>query len=189
MKASHGNRADRRRSAPEQSRSSKRLTKTVAALGAALVIGTGAAAPTLAAELNAGQIAENNYLTTQNIITITDNLGRTQIALLAPLGSVLPEGWVPAVTSKTSSSTEELNILGVISEAAGMLVAVPDTSHVPGIPALAGVGVLPAQLLLGGTACWSYCRIGAGRCTGRRCRWPPQAIVPPPCRSQNVRFQ
>lgn len=150
MKASHGNRADRRRSAPEQSRSSKRLTKTVAALGAALVIGTGAAAPTLAAELNAGQIAENNYLTTQNIITITDNLGRTQIALLAPLGSVLPEGWVPAVTSKTSSSTEELNILGVISEAAGMLVAVPDTSHVPGIPALAGVGVLPAQLLLGG---------------------------------------
>ncbi|WP_279104982.1 hypothetical protein [Gordonia paraffinivorans] len=142
MTSPQGNRASRRAAARAQACSSKKLTKAAAALGAVLAIGTGVAAPAMGAELNAGQIAENGYATTDNIITITDNLGRTQIALLAPLKSVLPEGWVPAVTSSKNSTSEPLTILEIVSEATGMLVAVPDTSHVPGVGGNSVLGAL-----------------------------------------------
>ncbi|MFT4127981.1 MAG: hypothetical protein QM662_17350 [Gordonia sp. (in: high G+C Gram-positive bacteria)] len=121
------------------------MTKVMAAVAAAsaLTLGAGQA---FAADLDAAQISANSYTTVENLIVIADNLGRTQIALLAPAASVLPDGWVPVVTSDYATSTEQLNYLEALTQGGALLLAVPSTDHVPGAQTtLSGLSPLAAQ--------------------------------------------
>ncbi len=142
-----GNRKQRRARERSEVRKSRRMQKAVVALSAGIAVGVGAAGGAYAETIQAQTISQNSYATVENLIAISDNLGRTQIALLAPAGSVLPEGWVPVVTSELSTpDPEQLNFLEALTQGGQLLLAVPDTSHVPGAStALSGISPQVAQ--------------------------------------------
>lgn len=125
-------RKERRMAARAETRRTRKLRRAVVALGAGVVIAAGTAGQAYAESIDSQQVSQNTYATVQNLITIADNLGRTQIALLAPAHAALPAGWVPVTTSEYSTSTEQLNFLQALTQGGQLLLAVPDTSHVPG---------------------------------------------------------
>ncbi|MGV9858265.1 hypothetical protein ACWDTD_06395 [Gordonia sp. NPDC003425] len=142
------NRTQRRARERAEARKSRRLQKAVVALGASLVVGAGGAGAAFAESLDSQQIAENSYSTAENLIAIADNLGRTQIALLAPAGKALPDGWVPVVTSDRTTSSRQLSFIDALTEGGKLLLAVPDTSSIPGASTtLSGVSPQAAQAL------------------------------------------
>jgi hypothetical protein len=142
------NRKQRRARERSEARKSRRVQKAVVALSAGIAVGVGAAGAAGAETIGSQAIAENSYTTVENLIVIADNLGRTQVAMLAPAASVLPDGWVPVVTSEYSTSTEQLNFLEALTQGGQLLLAVPDTSHVPGAStALSGISPQVAQAL------------------------------------------
>lgn len=142
------NRTQRRARERAEARKSRRLQKAVVALGASLVVGAGGAGAAFAESLDSQQIAENSYSTAENLIAIADNLGRTQIALLAPAGKALPEGWVPVVTSDRTTSSRQLSFIDALTEGGKLLLAVPDTSSIPGASTtLSGVSPQAAQVV------------------------------------------
>ncbi|MCH5644172.1 hypothetical protein [Gordonia sp. ABSL49_1] len=126
------------------------MRRAAVALGAGIAIGVGSGGAAYAESINSYQISQNSYSTVENLIVIADNLGRTQIALLAPIGSRLPEGWVPVVTSDYATNTEQLNFIEALTQGGALLLAVPDSSHVPGAStALSGISPLAAQVVAG----------------------------------------
>ncbi|MFW0793822.1 hypothetical protein AAFP30_08430 [Gordonia sp. CPCC 205515] len=140
------NRKQRRARERSEARKSRHVQKAVVALGAGIAIGVGTAGGAAAETIQAQTISQNSYATVENLIAIADNLGRTQIAMLAPAASVLPDGWVPVVTSTSSTNTEQLNFLEALTQGGQLVLAVPDTSHVPGAStALSGISPLVAQ--------------------------------------------
>ena len=142
------NRTQRRERHREETRKSRRIQKAVVALGASLAVGAGAAGSAYADSLNTNQVAENSYSTVENLIAIADNLGRTQIALLAPVGKSLPEGWVPVVTSEHSTTSHQLTFLEALTEGGKLVLAVPDSSSIPGTStSLSGISPQAAQVL------------------------------------------
>ena len=142
------NRTQRRERHREETRKSRRIQKAVVALGASLAVGAGAAGSAYADSLNTNQVAENSYSTVENLIAIADNLGRTQIALLAPVGKSLPEGWVPVVTSEHSTTSRQLTFLEALTESGKLVLAVPDSSSIPGTStSLSGISPQAAQVL------------------------------------------
>ncbi|NDK90187.1 hypothetical protein GYA93_11425 [Gordonia desulfuricans] len=143
---SPANRKERRARERAEDRRSRRMQKAVVALGAGIAIAAGTAGQAYAESIQSQQISQDAYATTENLIVIADDLGRAQIALLAPVGSILPEGWVPVVTSASSTTTEQLNVIQALTEGGRLLLAVPDTSHVPGAStALSGISPQVAQ--------------------------------------------
>lgn len=141
-------RKERRMAARAETRRTRKLRRAVVALGAGVVIAAGTAGQAYAESIDSQQVSQNTYATVQNLITIADNLGRTQIALLAPAHAALPAGWVPVTTSEYSTSTEQLNFLQVLTQGGQLLLAVPDTSHVPGATTtLSGISPQVAQAL------------------------------------------
>ncbi|MFC0316612.1 hypothetical protein ACFQNE_14410 [Gordonia phosphorivorans] len=122
--------------------------KMATAAGAAFISASIAMGPAVAQaeQINATANAQNSYDTWNNLIIVSDALGKTQRALLAPLGSIAPEGMLPTVSNDKTSTSKNLNFLEGLGDLAGAAVKTPDTSHVPGAAGVFGLGGLAAGL-------------------------------------------
>lgn len=90
--------------------------------------------------------AENDYSTWNNLIVIADSLGRTQGAILAPIGQLTPEGTLPTIGNTKDSKATELTFIDGIGQGASALLQQPNTGHVPGAGGILGAGALVAML-------------------------------------------
>lgn len=144
-------RAEQRAERAEQRRTLRlNISKRKAALAAGAVFATAGVALAPAAHaataINAQQNAANDYATWNNLIIVADSLGKTQGAILAPIGSLAPDGTLPTVSNGKTSETTELNFIEGLGEGAGMLLQQPNTGHVPGSRGALGMGTLAAML-------------------------------------------
>ncbi|WP_448221867.1 hypothetical protein [Gordonia iterans] len=144
-------RAEQRAERAEQRRTLRlNINTRKAALAAGAVFATAAVAlaPAAHAEtaINAQQNAEHDYATWNNLIIVADSLGTTQGAILAPIGSLAPDGTLPTVSNGKTSDSQKLTFIDGLGEGAGMLIQQPNTGHVPGAGGALGMGALAALL-------------------------------------------
>ncbi|WP_454164913.1 hypothetical protein [Gordonia iterans] len=144
-------RAEQRAERAEQRRTLRlNISKRKAALAAGAVFATAGVALAPAAHaataINAQQNAANDYATWNNLIIVADSLGKTQGAILAPIGSLAPDGTLPTVSNGKTSDSQKLTFIDGLGEGAGMLIQQPNTGHVPGAGGALGMGALAALL-------------------------------------------
>lgn len=85
--------------------------KIATAAGAAFISASIAMGPAVAQaqQINAAANAQHDYDTWNNLIIVSDALGQTQRAILAPLGSIGPDGLVPSISNSTTTESESLD--------------------------------------------------------------------------------
>ncbi|MCK0438697.1 hypothetical protein MUG78_04255 [Gordonia alkaliphila] len=122
--------------------------KIATAAGAAFISASIAMGPAVAQaqQINAAANAQHDYDTWNNLIIVSDALGQTQRAILAPLGSIGPDGMFPSISNTKTTESESLDFLSGVLDMTGSALDTPDTSHVPGAGGVFGLGGLVAGL-------------------------------------------
>lgn len=151
MAGSHRKPTRRERRAHERRTARLTIKARKAAISAGVVLAAASVAlgPSLA---HAEQIAtvanaQNDAATWSNLLIVADAAGKTQGAILAPLGSIAPDGTLPQRTNtRTTPTTESLTFIEGIGSVLSAAIDTPDTSHVPGSGGAYGVGGIAAGL-------------------------------------------